>query len=485
MDKSQEEQIVNKIIEILENSYQPVNRVELLRKVARELPDVKKRHIPRVFLFLLTTRCDIVEIDKDFFILEKYSQGYSDKREPLYRRVANRIIEILESSPEGIRRPQVLEKIRLEFPEFKKHDFKDITTFIRKVRKDFMFIPPNTYVLSKYKDNVFENLSKRSKIAVIARQILENRPNGITIKEFLNEMQKYFPDTSETAIRGAFKEVKKKHPEFVCPKPGFLILDKYLGNATLPENINDRVYKAVIETLKDYPEGLKLADLISLVTRKFFPEQVEANMRAFIKRILKYPNIEKISKGRYRVNFQMQTELKETNGLLLYNLSKNEKSKIEFEICNSFANFLVNNLKEASKTWVFYEHKYDDGIFLPEVLGINPFDFQNFDPRDVEITSACASLDIVDIPFILGKAMGYKIFSHRVYIVLPDRIEKFEDKMKLLENFCMKFGIGLVYFNISRRSEFFVRIKAVRIMPEPYFVNEYILSLPFLLKEQQ
>ena len=75
-----------------------------------------------------------------------------------------------------------------------------------------------------------------------------------------------------------------------------------------------------------------------------------------------------------------------------------------------------------------------------------------------------------------GQACAYKIFSHKVYLVIPKQAEQ---EIPRIESLCMRFGIGLILFNKEEPQDpnFEIRSRAAKNEPDYYYVNKYIKLL--------
>jgi hypothetical protein len=69
------------------------------------------------------------------------------------------------------------------------------------------------------------------------------------------------------------------------------------------------------------------------------------------------------------------------------------------------------------------------------------------------------------------KRAWYKLFSHRSYLVVPNRSSA--DDLGRLEALCPRVGVGLVLFNADDKSnpDFSIRVRAARSDPEGFYIN--------------
>lgn len=110
------------------------------------------------------------------------------------------------------------------------------------------------------------------------------------------------------------------------------------------------------------------------------------------------------------------------------------------------------------------------------MLGI--YDFNRTDPiqPQSEIVSVEIKLDINQLIIAFGQACSYKLFSHKVYLVIPKDAEK--DILRV-ESLCQKFGLGLILFdkNNFKNPAFEIRTRALKGEPDYFYVNKYLRLL--------
>ena len=143
---------------------------------------------------------------------------------------------------------------------------------------------------------------------------------------------------------------------------------------------------------------------------------------------------------------------------------------------------MVNDLEECTKAIPLGGSKFGDKWGTPDVLGVLKFsEAESFRPP-LEIISAEIKTDTTQLITAFGQACCYKIFSHKVYLVIPNDAEK---DIKRIESLCLKFGIGLVLFNKLDKNNpaFEIRTRAVKSEPDYFYINEYIKKIKEEIKE--
>jgi hypothetical protein len=148
----------------------------------------------------------------------------------------------------------------------------------------------------------------------------------------------------------------------------------------------------------------------------------------------------------------------------------------EKDFYEPFAEFLKNDLDEASECVPFGGAGLKSKWGTPDVVGVyrpKRFDVVQFPP---EIVSAEVKLNNGSTIEAFGQAIAYRLFSTKVYVVMPATITE-EDKGRL-EALCMLFGLGLVVFQPDPAApSFSIRTKAQRFTPDSFYVNQFAEAL--------
>ena len=163
---------------------------------------------------------------------------------------------------------------------------------------------------------------------------------------------------------------------------------------------------------------------------------------------------------------------------------KQEKAAIREEnFYKPFANYLVNDLEECTKAIPLGGNRFQDRWGTPDVIGTyRILGFGNIQPP-IEIISAEIKTDTNQLITAFGQACAYKIFSHKVYLVIPKEARSFD--IKRIESLCLKFGIGLILFDRDNRNNpnFEILTRAVKSEPDYFYVNKYLRILETEAKE--
>ncbi|MEO0281170.1 MAG: hypothetical protein ABIN05_02310 [candidate division WOR-3 bacterium] len=233
-----------------------------------------------------------------------------------------------------------------------------------------------------------------------------------------------------------------------------------------------KVFRFVEEFLREKKEGAYYSDIINYLKEKLPDVPVNTlhgSLWDFRQMIINDEKKEVIipERGFYILSKYYQKETSDQK--------KSQKIKEE-DFYESFADYLVNELEECTKTIALGGKKFQDKWGTPDVFGI--YKFSEADPirPPLEIISAEIKTDISQLITAFGQACAYKIFSHKVYLVIPRQAES---EISRLESLCLKFGIGLIIFNNEDidNPEYQIRTRAIKTEPDYFYVNLYIQKL--------
>jgi len=144
----------------------------------------------------------------------------------------------------------------------------------------------------------------------------------------------------------------------------------------------------------------------------------------------------------------------------------------ESDFYESFAEWLKNDLDEATEAIALGGSGLRGKWGTPDVIGTFkpvPSNRVKFDP---EIISAEIKTNPNESVTAFGQAAAYRLFSHKVYLVMPDTLT--EEDQSRIEALAILFGIGFVLFNVNiEEPNYRVRVRAQRFAPDMFYVNEF------------
>lgn len=146
----------------------------------------------------------------------------------------------------------------------------------------------------------------------------------------------------------------------------------------------------------------------------------------------------------------------------------------ESDFYQPFADWLVGDLEEATRAEPIGGNKAGEKWGTPDVVGL--YEPRPSDPIKftTEVVAAEIKIDTHQLIIAFGQACAYKLFAHRVYIVVP-RNAKASD-LKRLDALAGVVGIGLVKFNSddADNPDFQVMVRAAKHEPDYYYTNEVL-----------
>jgi len=217
------------------------------------------------------------------------------------------------------------------------------------------------------------------------------------------------------------------------------------------------IRKKALELLKEHQNGMRYSQLVKALQES--NQEIKVNtIRGAIWNLDKiYPElVSKPDKGIFK--------LKE---------DAIKKQIIEEDFYQKFAEYL-KELHECTKSITYGSSRQGKKWENPDVIGmyqvpISANIYPLFISGELKISSRWE-----DIIQGFGQASSYLLFSHKSYLAIPKSIED-EDQRKI-ESLCVKFGIGLVFFDSSdpENPKFELRNRATTHEPDLYIFSQRI-----------
>ncbi len=236
-----------------------------------------------------------------------------------------------------------------------------------------------------------------------------------------------------------------------------------------------KIIDKIKEILEKFPKGIRYSDLV----KKIQEELPEVNVHTIHGAIWRLKL--RIDKGREREIVAPERGvyiLREYFNSKEGNAEEKPKTEIkELDFYKLFADYLVNDLEECTKAIPLGGNRFQDRWGTPDVIGTYKIlGMGGFQPP-VEIISAEIKIDTNQLITAFGQACAYKIFSHKVYLVIPKQARSFD--IKRVESLCLKFGIGLILFDRDNKDNpnFEILTRAVKSEPDYFYVNKYLRAL--------
>jgi hypothetical protein len=243
-----------------------------------------------------------------------------------------------------------------------------------------------------------------------------------------------------------------------------------------PEKITERIKKIAFEQLEASPDGLKysvLRNQIQAVDSKLNSNTINGciwNLDAA------FPDkVYKPSKGLFRLTKYKPAE-PDTTEILIVQQTPVAKCKEE-DFYAPFADWLKNEIEDVTFAMPLGGNKFKDKWGTPDVIGKRESKRSDIIQGPVEIVSAEIKTETLQLVTAFGQACAYKLFSHKVYLVVPQHSA--DEEISRLDSLCQIFLIGLVTFDSESPSnpEFRIRVRPGRHDPDLYYTNKYMAKI--------
>lgn len=146
----------------------------------------------------------------------------------------------------------------------------------------------------------------------------------------------------------------------------------------------------------------------------------------------------------------------------------------EHEFYQAFADWLVGDLEEASRASAIGGSAAGSKWGTPDVIGLFEAKESDVVKFTREVVAAEIKTDPQSLIVAFGQACAYKLFAHRVYIVVPR--SSHPSDLKRLDALAGVVGIGLVKFDADNpeNPDFAVMVRAAKHEPDYYYTNELL-----------
>ncbi|MDR1251051.1 MAG: hypothetical protein LBK62_02680 [Treponema sp.] len=233
----------------------------------------------------------------------------------------------------------------------------------------------------------------------------------------------------------------------------------------------DDIKVLCFENLEQNPNGLRYSDLFRLVKAKYPTMKygtITGGLRIFYQK--NASTVYKPEKGLFRLlKFQNQLPQLITPPVATVSAQISEK-----DFYSSFADWLVDELEECTKAKELGGNIFGSKWGTPDVIGVLkplPIDIIK---NELEIISAEIKLATNELITAFGQSCSYKLFSHKVYLVIP--VQSSQDEISRLDSLCYLFGIGFVLYDCTNpdNPNYQLKNRAQKASPDPYYINQNI-----------
>lgn len=232
----------------------------------------------------------------------------------------------------------------------------------------------------------------------------------------------------------------------------------------------DDITNLVLEKLDENVAGLRWADLYSMIKTKYPTMKngtIVGGLRNFYNK--NTSSVYKPDKGLYRL-----IKYQDSNSQNIIVPSVPITSVKEEDFYESFAEWLVNDREECTKAKELGGSIFGGKWGTPDVIGVSKSLPTDIIEKDIEITSVEIKLSQNELVTAFGQACSYKLFSHKVYLVIPEQSN--DEEISRLDALCYLFGIGLVLFDNTdpNMPKYQLKNRAQKGEPDNYYLNKNI-----------
>lgn len=245
------------------------------------------------------------------------------------------------------------------------------------------------------------------------------------------------------------------------------------AQATPSPIVTKRIKSKALELLDQTPHGLQYTQLHAMLRAadpRFNPNTINRCLCALV---ANFPDrVYKPSKGLFRL---IKYKAQETETPDLFPEPTPPPSKIkEDAFYEPFADWLKNEIEDVSHAIPLGRNKFKDKWGTPDVIGKRESSRRDLIKGPTEIVSAEIKTDTLQLVTAFGQACAYKLFSHKVYLVVPSQSQN--EELSRLDSLCQIFGIGLVTFDAESplAPDFRILVRPARHEPDLFYTNKYI-----------
>lgn len=237
-----------------------------------------------------------------------------------------------------------------------------------------------------------------------------------------------------------------------------------------------KLREMMLQFLDKSPDGLRFSELAKLAQEQGPPGTNRNTIGACIRELPIHhaDEVHKPAQGLYQLLKYADSAVPTTPSAPIPQLAMKAK---ESDFYVPFADWLVNDIEDATSAIPLGGNKFKDKWGTPDVIGKRQSGQADLVKGPTEIISAEIKTDTQQLVTAFGQACAYKLFSHRAYLVAPSHAHA--EEMSRLDSLCQIFGIGLVTFNVNKPQEpdFRIRVRPARHEPDLFWTNKYVRAI--------
>lgn len=229
------------------------------------------------------------------------------------------------------------------------------------------------------------------------------------------------------------------------------------------------VREEALKLLENESNGLRFSELSKKISEKYPNLKLKEIQWKIYNLDRIYPDkVYKPARGLFR-----HTKFREIS-LIEKTEDSQKMAKNEEIFYKPFADWLINEMEEATRAIALGGNKFKDKWGTPDVIGIKESKRGDIIQIPTEVISAEIKVDSDKLIIAFGQACSYKLFSHKVYLVVPKNSS--EEDLSRLDSLCLINGIGLVLIDTTdpRNPKFEIRVRPVKHEPDIFYANRYL-----------
>jgi len=240
----------------------------------------------------------------------------------------------------------------------------------------------------------------------------------------------------------------------------------------------EKIIKKAKEILENSPEGIRYSDLVNKIYTEYPEIKIKVIQWTVFDLHKRFKEIVKPERGIFILAKYLKERVEKGIKEVEKKVQEIEKTiRKEENFYQPFADYLVNVLEECDNAIPLGGNKFKDKWGTPDVIGTFRFSEANLIRPLPEIITAEIKTDPTNLITAFGQACTYKLFSNKVYLVIPEDAPSLD--IGRLESLCLNFGIGLIIFNKNNPEspDFRILVRAVKNEPDYFYVNKYLKLL--------
>ncbi|HEX8583366.1 MAG TPA: hypothetical protein VF680_03030 [Allosphingosinicella sp.] len=246
-----------------------------------------------------------------------------------------------------------------------------------------------------------------------------------------------------------------------------------------------QIQDAALRVLDERSEGIRWSELLRTV-RDAAPDTPVNSIHGGLHNLLATDrSIVKVARGTYQlskyVDEQSTAAVAEeraaaAESVVVDTADHQQIRLLESDFYKSFAKWLIEDADEVNEAVALGGSILKGKWGTPDVIGVRKPRAQDLLKFEPQIVSAEIKIDPAQPVVAFGQAVAYRLFSHKSYIVVPERTSA--DDLARLKALCTIHGVGLVTFTLNREAPGYTTVVLpVQANPDMFYANQMLRRL--------